>query len=217
MLSWLIRTFSSSVGKKVLMALTGLSLLGFLFVHAGGNLTFYADEDGSAFDAYAEKIGGNPLLPIAEVILAALFIAHIALGITVTLGNRAARSVNYTRRQNHGGRTAGSGTMWITGLAILVFLIIHIIDFRMQKEEGVSFAGLMRVRLSQPLGAGIYALAMIALGLHLSHAFKSALQTFGLNHPKYNELVARLSIAFGVLLGLVFISFPVYLFTGGGA
>lgn len=217
MLSWLIRTFRSSIGKKVLMALTGLCAIGFLFVHAGGNLTFYADSDGAAFDTYADTIGGNPLLPIAEALLAALFLAHIALGITVTLGNRAARSVGYARRQNHGGRTAGSGTMWITGLIVLVFLIIHIFDFRMQKEEGVSFAALMRERLSQPLGAGIYAIGVVALGLHLTHAFKSALQTLGLNHPKYNELVSWVSIGLGVLLGIAFVSFPVYLFIEGGA
>jgi succinate dehydrogenase / fumarate reductase, cytochrome b subunit len=217
MLSWLIRTFRSSIGKKVLMALTGLALIGFLLVHATGNMTFYADSDGTAFDKYAETIGGNPLLPIAELALAGLFIAHIALGITVTLGNGAARTTGYARRQSHGQRTAGSATMWITGLVILAFIILHLVDFRMQKEEGVSFAAMMRVELARPIGAMLYVIGVAALGLHLTHAFKSALQTLGLNHPKYNELVSRLSLGIGVVLGLAFVSFPIILFTGGGA
>lgn len=214
--SWLTKTLLSSVGKKALMALTGLALIGFVIVHAAGNMTLFAEPGGGALDRYAAVLEGNPLLPAAEVALAALFVAHIALGVIVTTQNWRAREGRYAVRATHGGRTWGSGTMIFTGLVILVFLVVHIIDFRLQKGEGVSFAALIGEELSRPFKAGFYALGMIALGLHLSHAFRSALQTLGANHPKYNKLITGLSIALGVVLGLAFLSFPVIVFLKGG-
>lgn len=216
MLGWLTRTSQSSIGKKVLMALTGLALIGFLVAHLAGNLTFYADADGAAFDHYAETLDSNPLLPIAEIGLLILFVAHIALGLRVTAQNRDARKQKYAIRTSHGARTPGSSTMILTGLVVLIFLVVHLFHFRLQKEEGVSMAGLVRQELSQPLGAGVYVVGMIALAMHLSHAFKSALQTLGLNHPKYTPVIEKLSLGLGVALGLGFVSFPLYVFFLGG-
>ena len=85
MLDWLKRTLRSSLGRKLLVALTGLALVGFLIVHLTGNLLIYADADGAAFGKYAAAIEGNPLLPIAEILLALLFLAHIGLAIRVSL------------------------------------------------------------------------------------------------------------------------------------
>jgi len=201
----------------VLMALTGLALIGFLIVHLAGNLTFYADADGTAFDNYAETLGSNPLIPLAELGLIVLFVAHIVLGIRVTAQNRLARKGGYAVRKAHGGRTPGSSTMVVTGLVILLFLALHLFHFRLQKEEGISFAKLMREELSQPLGAGAYLVGMIALGLHVSHAFKSALQTLGLNHPKYTPILDKVSVALAVIVAVGFASFPIFVFFGGKA
>lgn len=216
MLGWLTRTANSSIGKKVLMALTGLALIGFLIAHLAGNLTFYADSDGAAFDHYAETLDSNPLLPLAEIGLLVLFVAHIALGLRVTAQNRDARKTRYAIRTSHGARTAGSSTMILTGLVILVFLVVHLLHFRLQKAEGVSMAELVYEELSKPLGVSVYVVSMIALTLHVGHAFKSALQSLGFNHPKYTPLLEKVSLGLGVLLGLGFVSFPLYVFFLGG-
>lgn len=91
MLTWLGRVFSSSLGKKALMAATGLLLVGFLIVHLAGNLLLYSGRDGAAFDDDARKLDGNALLPVAEVGLVALFVAHITRAIRVSLENRESR------------------------------------------------------------------------------------------------------------------------------
>lgn len=216
MVCWCTRALLSSIGKKVLMALTGLALIGFVIVHAVGNMTLYAEPGGGALDRYAAVLESNPLLPAAEAGLAALFLGHLALGIAVTIENWRAREGRYAVRAKHGGRTWGSATMIYTGLVLLVFLVVHIIDFRLQKGEGVSFAGLIGEELTNEFKAGFYAIGMIALGLHLSHAFGSALQTLGLNHPKYTGFTTKLSIGLGVVVALAFLSFPVVVYLKGG-
>ena len=106
--------------------------------------------------------------------------------------------------------------MMLTGLVILVFLVVHLAHFRLQKAEGVSMAGLVRHELGKPLGAGVYVVGMIALAMHVSHAFQSALQTLGINHPKYTPLARKFSLVLGVVLGLGFATFPLYVFFLGG-
>jgi len=216
MLSWLRRTLSSSIGKKALMALTGLLLIGFLLVHFAGNLLLYAGDDGHAFTQYALAFESKPaLLYAAEVLLTALFVVHIVLGIRVTLQNREARAERYRARASHGARTPGSATMIVTGLVLLLFLLVHVYDFRLTKDSGDELVGLVRARLSGGIGFLIYTLGVVALGLHLSHAFQSALRSLGVDHPRYDRLVRGASIALGVVLGLGFLSFPLVFFFGG--
>ncbi len=217
MLSWLIRTVQSSIGKKALMSLTGLALIGFLFVHLAGNLTYFADSSGETFDHYAETIESNPLLPLAEGGLIVLFLVHIGMAFRVTLQNKAARKHRYAVAASHGGRTAGSRTMVLTGILILAFLILHLIHFRLQKDSIDSFAAAIKMELSKPLGAGAYVIGILALGIHLSHAFKSAMQTLGLNHPKYTPILEKVGLLIAVVLTLGFLSFPILVFMGGKA
>lgn len=197
------------------MALTGLALIGFLIAHLAGNLTYFADSDGVAFDNYADTLGSNPLLPIAEVGLAILFLAHIAMGVRVTFENKKARSTGYLVSKSHGARTPGSRTMIMTGIVVLGFLILHLIHFRLQKAEGVSMAALVKYELSRPFGASAYVVGIVALGVHLTHALKSALQTLGFNHPKYSPAIGLVSILLGVGLAIGFLAFPLYVFFGG--
>lgn len=199
------------------MSLTGLALIGFLIAHLAGNLTYFADAEGAAFDAYADTLGSNPLLPIAEVGLTLLFLAHIAMGVRVTLENKKARTQGYMVNRSLGGRTPGSRTMILTGILVLAFLILHLIHFRLQKADGVSMAALVKYELSQPFGASAYLVGILALGLHLTHAFKSALQTLGLSHPKYTPFIQRVSMGLGIVLALGFLAFPIYVFFGGGS
>ena len=222
MLSWLGRFCSSSIGRKWVMALTGLALIGFLVAHLAGNLTLYADDTGEAFRAYEHALESQgPILLVAEVMLLALFVTHIAMGIRVTLQNREARETPYRIRASMGESTFASSTMVVTGLLIAVFLVIHIIDFRVAKLMGAEgtadMARAVKDRLASPLGAGIYLVGITALGVHLSHAFQSAFQTLGLSHPKYTPMIEKLGLLIAVVLFVGFASFPIILFvTGGG-
>ena len=200
----------SSIGKKVAMALTGLLLIGFLVVHALGNLTLYADTDGTAFNAYAHKLESlGPLKLAAEVGLTALFVAHIALGLRTALGNREARPQRYKELAPKGGRTVASMTMIVTGLVVLVFLVIHIIDFRLADFSQVGLAALVIERLTSPIGAAIYFFGMLVLGVHLWHGFQSLVQTLGLRHPTYTGAIRNLGMVLAIAIAGLFASFPV--------
>lgn len=215
MTRWLRSTLTSSIGRKALTALTGLLLIGFLIVHLLGNLTLYSDAEGSAFGAYAQALHDlGPLLYVAEVGLLALFLGHIGLALRLALANREARRTAYRQRANHGGRTVGSGTMPITGILVGIFLVIHIVDFRVQAEGPEHLAEMVRARLSQSLGALIYIGGVLALGIHLSHAFASAFQSLGLQHPKYERAVRVSGYALAAILTLGFLSFPLYYWLG---
>ncbi|MCC7013759.1 MAG: succinate dehydrogenase cytochrome b subunit [Planctomycetes bacterium] len=200
----------SSIGKKALMAVTGLLLIGFLIVHVVGNLTLYADGDGTQFNAYAAKLEAlGPLKVLAEVGLTVLFLAHIALGLRTALENREARPERYKDLAPKGRRTMASMTMVVTGAVLLVFLVIHVIDFRLADFSKVGLAKLVMERLTSPLGAGIYLVSMAFLGSHLWHAFQSLFQTLGLRHPSYAPTIKWVGSALALAIAGLFASFPV--------
>jgi succinate dehydrogenase / fumarate reductase cytochrome b subunit len=208
---------ASSLGKKTVMSLTGLLLVGFLIAHLAGNLLLFAGDDGAAFDAYAKALHDRPaFLYTAEVGLVALFWCHIYLAFRTTLDNREARQRGYAIRQSLGKRTLASSSMFVTGAIVLAFLVIHLLDFRLNPASEQGLAQLVRERLASPLGASIYVVGVVALGVHLSHAVRSALQTLGVNHPRYERLLSRGALGLAALLFLGFVSFPLVLLTGGG-
>lgn len=200
------------------MAVTGILLVLFVIVHLAENLLLYADESGEVYDGWAGLLTANKgFLYTAETLLALLFVAHIALGVKLSLENREARRKGYRLRANHGGRTPGSATMAITGLVVLVFLVIHLKDFRFGHEEGESLAGLVKGRLGSPPGYFIYAIGALALGLHLSHGVRSVFQSLGISHPKYDGAFRILGWVVAVVVGLGFLSFPIAFWLGGNA
>src|SRR5262245_8333864 len=132
MLGWpcmnLLRYFNSSVGKKFIMAVTGLLLSGFLVVHLAGNLLLLKGE--AVFNHYAEALEANPALPIAEIALAAIFVFHIIVGLKLAFENKQARPTPYEVSASKGGKTFASLTMPYTGSLLLVFLFVHLKTFR---------------------------------------------------------------------------------------
>lgn len=199
----------SSIGRKFLMSLTGAALMVFVLAHLLGNLTLFADSSGAAFDRYAHALESNPLLPLAEVGLAVLFVVHIALGIRLALDNREARPARYKELSAHGERSLASLTMPVTGVLVLIFLVVHLIDFRLATRDPDGLAGMVVARLRTPLAALVYVVGVVALGVHLWHAFQSAFQSLGLFHPRYRELVRKGGRAFAVLVAVGFAAFPV--------
>ncbi len=213
-----VQFLESSIGKKITVALAGLLLSFFLITHLAGNLFLFFG--AKAFDGYAGMLERNPLIPAAEVGLLALFLIHIALALRARLINAAARPVGYAAYEGKGARTLGSRTIAVSGLLILAFLIIHLKSFRFIPHE-TRENDLYRVvaeTLRQPLYAAFYVVAMLGLGLHLSHGVQSALQTLGVNHPRYTPALKVLGLAFALLIALGFASIPVYFaFLNGGA
>ena len=206
----------SSIGKKIMVALTGILLSGFLITHLAGNLFLFAGE--GAFNHYAEVLESNPLLPAAEIGLLVLFLVHIVLAARATLANRAARPQGYEVYKGKGARTPGSRSMAITGTLILAFLIVHLKTLRFN-EDGET-AGMYRLTTGlflNPIYSGFYIASLLALGVHLSHGFQSAFQTLGLNHPRYTPWIKRLGLIFALLITVGFGSMPLYFgFMRGG-
>ncbi len=199
-----------------MVAAAGILLCGFLITHLLGNLLMFVG--GEAFNHYAEALEHNPLLPIAEVGLVGLFVLHIVLSVRATLANRAARPEGYQVYQGKGARTPGSRTMAITGTVILAFLILHVATFKydvgglkgqMPGQPESLFAHVLGW-FANPWYAAFYVLAVGGVGLHLSHGVQSALQTFGVNHPRYTPLIKKAGYAFAGLIFLGFASLPVY-------
>jgi len=207
-----LRTFlSSSIGQKSLMALTGIALVGFLVAHLAGNLLLFADDE--KFNAYAVALESQgALLYVAEIGLAALFVVHIALALRTASRNREARQSRYAIRRTMGRATAGSRTMLVTGVIIGVFLVVHLLDFRLSPEKNAEhLAAMVRERLDEPSGIALYVVGVAAVGLHVSHAFRSALHTLGLHHPRYVTPIRNVSIALALVFFVGFASFPVLL------
>ena len=133
---WVCNLIRSSIGKKFMVAAAGLLLCGFLVTHLAGNLFLLVGE--GAFNHYAKALEDNPLLPIAEIGLVALFVVHIAVSLTLRWQNRRARPVAYEMKVSKGGSTPGSMTMAYSGLLLLAFLLVHIKTFKFgDKGQGL--------------------------------------------------------------------------------
>jgi succinate dehydrogenase / fumarate reductase cytochrome b subunit len=210
-MSWLGKALASSVGKKMVMGLTGLLLVGFLVFHLKGNLLLLEDPQGDSFDQYVVFLKSfGPLLLVAEIGLAALFLAHVFLALRLTQENLQARKQRYVVRSTRGAATAGSLTMFYSGALILGFLMKHLYDFRFDGSFEGDPDGLVKATLSQPKHAIVYLVAAAVLGLHLSHGFRSALQSLGVSHPSWNPWLDRLGKLVAFVFAAGFAAFPIY-------
>ena len=213
-MSWLIRTFYSSIGKKLLVAITGLGFFGFLCVHLAGNLTLY--KGGTAFNAYAQKLHSlGPILIVFELGLLAFAIIHVATGIILFVQNFKARSVPYKIDRSAGGRTLSSSLMPYTGFILLAFVIFHLINFSFVDKSHQTIFEIVSAAFASPIYIIVYAFAMIVLALHIRHGFWSAFQTVGANHPRYMPVIMVLSIVVGLIFGFGFGLLPIYIWSVG--
>ena len=213
-MNWLKQTLWSSIGKKLMMAITGLSFCAFLAGHLAGNLTIYAGKD--AFNSYAEHLHSlGPLITAAELGLLLFAVIHIITGLTLYFQNITARGQRYAVNKKGGGRTIGSATMPYTGMILLVFIIMHLLNFHFVDKSETTIAQLVTQTFQYPLWVVIYILAMIAAALHVSHGFWSAFQTIGANHTKYMPFIMVFSIIFSLVVGFGFGLLPIYISISG--
>lgn len=195
----------SSVGKKYLMAATGVGLGGFLLLHLGGNSTIFFGR--GAFINYAEHLHSlGFLLHLAELALLTLFILHIYFGVTLYLANLQARPTPYTVKKNSGGSNS-SWIMPLTGSIILLFILVHLQNFHFT-DHSQPIADIVRNTLRLPALALFYLISLLALILHTSHGFWSIFQSLGLNHPNYNNSLKKGALLVSIAGGLLFILIP---------
>ena len=209
-MSWFISLITSSIGKKLLMALTGFCFLGFIAIHLIGNLTIYGGKD--FFLSYSEHLHSfGVILNIAEFGLLFLAAIHICTGIVLFFKNLTARPTRYHINKNAGGRTLSSATMPYTGLVLLVFIVYHLLDFHFVDKADTTIYHIISNTFQNPLYSGIYVLAVIIAAIHIKHGFWSAFQTVGADHVKYTPLIKGVSFVFSLIVGVGFGFIPIYL------
>ena len=218
-MSWVFAFLDSSVGRKLVMGLTGLMLVSFLVVHLAGNtLLFVGAED---YDRYAALLHAQPeLLLLAEFGLWGAFIAHAYIAFRLTKENWRARPRSY--RGFVGKRDDRIGAGWIapekwmaiSGLVVLGFTLLHVAEFKFEWGWGEELIYLTPYQqaeriLGNPLRQAIYTAGCVILGVHVSHGFQSGWQSLGVNHEKINGLIKWASFGLGILVAVGFSAFPI--------
>ena len=216
------RVFSSSVGTKLLIGLTGLALFAYLILHLAGTAVIFLGPE--AFNAYAHFLISNPLIVPIEIGLLLIFLIHIYKTVAMWVANRRARPVGYAKKELAGHtsrKSLASSTMIASGLLVALFVIVHVKQFKFGTYylvEGGSEAvrDLYRTEIEvfqNPLWIAFYVIATLLVGLHLRHGIASALQSLGLDHPKYTRRITAWGVALAVIIagGLAVIPVLVYL------
>jgi len=205
-----IKTLFSSIAKKQLMALTGLSFCGFLSIHLFGNLSIY--RGAQSFNSYSDHLHSlGVLINIAEIGLLLLALIHILLAAFLYVENWQARPVRYVMKRNAGGRTLSSSLMPYTGLYLLVFVIIHLLTFHFVDRGEQGIFQIVADVFSKPGYVVFYAFSMIVAAFHVKHGFWSAFQTLGGNHPKYMPLIRAVSLIFSLCVAAGFGFIPIFM------
>jgi succinate dehydrogenase / fumarate reductase, cytochrome b subunit len=218
--------FSSSVGTKILIGVTGFALFLYLLIHIAGNLLVFLGP--AVFNQYAYAMEErNPLLPVIELALLLVFLIHAYKTVTMFVGNQRARPVKYTLKKYAGPpsrKSLASATMIVSGLWLLAFLVVHVKAFRFSPVYPWGDGGRDLYRqemetLANPFVAGFYVLSMVVVGSHLWHGISSALQSLGADHPTWTPRVRTAGKVFAVGVAGAFIVIAVwaYLRQGGRA
>ncbi|MEZ4472017.1 MAG: succinate dehydrogenase cytochrome b subunit [bacterium] len=208
----------TTIGKKAIMAVTGVIMVGFVTAHMIGNLQAYSGRE--VFNAYAAFLHGlsGPLW-VARLVLLGSVIAHVWAAISLVRQNRAARPVRYQVKQTL-ATTYAAKVMPLGGLILVLFIIYHLLHFTTGHVAPGEFRGWQDAYhnfvtgFQVPAIAGVYVVANIFLGLHLYHGIWSMLQTLGINHPRYNHWRKRAAAGLAVVVAGGNISFPIAVLAG---
>jgi len=221
---WPVEFWSSAIGKKWVMAVTGLGLMGFVFAHMVGNLKMFLGAE--EFDAYAESLKTllYPIVPENGVLwafrvgLIVMFGLHILSAYQLTRMNHRARPVKYQSPRDYIAANFAARTMRWSGIIIGLYLIFHLGDltwgwFVPEFVKADAYNNLV-TSLSRPPVAAVYIVANIALGIHLFHGGWSMFQTLGLNSPRYNGARRAFAATFAVVVAGMNVFFPIAVLTG---
>lgn len=208
----------TSIGKKVLMGLTGLFLISFLVVHVGINSLIFLNDSGETFNAGAHFMSHNIVIRVMEIGLFAGLITHIFQALILTLENRKARPVGYAKIDGAANSSWYSRSMGILGSLLLIFLVVHLAHFWIDtkiavfsNQEHNTFLQMKEV-FSHWWAVAIYVFGVIALCYHLLHGFQSAFQSLGLNHKNYTPLIKKVGIWYSIIICLLFAAMPICMY-----
>jgi succinate dehydrogenase / fumarate reductase cytochrome b subunit len=209
--------FQSSLGKKLVMGITGLFLITFLVVHCGINACIFVNDGGVTFNAAAEFMGTNLFIRAMEIVLFIGIIWHILQALMLTLSNNKARPVKYAVSNGNANSKWYSRWMGLLGTLILMFLIVHLSHFWVKTRftglgHNLTLFDTMKITFSQAWVVLLYSAGMVSLAYHLMHGFASAFQTLGWNHPKYTPLVKKVGIGFSILIPFIFALMPIAMY-----
>ena len=231
-MTWFGSFYKSALGKKAVMALTGIVFWGFVLGHMLGNLKVFAGQ--AAFNQYAEWLRdlAYPAIPhegvlwIARVVLLVALALHVHAAVALTRMNRAARPKGYARRDVQQADWASRTMRW-SGVALFGFIVYHILHFTtgqahhdfqapLETAEGVQHFAYQNLTSAFEIGwvAALYVVAMLFLGLHLYHGLWSLFQSLGWNHPRFNRWRRAFAVVFALVISLGFLLVPVSVFAG---
>lgn len=215
---------TTTVGKELIVGVTGILLVVFILGHLAGNLLLIAGPE--AFNGYAEKLHSlGELLWLARIGLIVAFVAHISMAISLARASAAARGTQrYEVEKSVGRKTAATRLMIISGVTILAFVLFHIYDFTLTGDtegdrsiiidindtESMGLYGVVFNSFANPLRSLFYIIAVCGVGLHLSHAIASVLSTLGVLTEKSTDKAELAAKVIGVIVAVGFSSIPIY-------
>lgn len=222
--------FKSSIGKKIVMGLTGLFLISFLLVHCGINACIFFNDNGETFNKAAHFMGTNLFIRTAEIGLFLGLLIHIIQGLVLTYQNNKKRPIKYAVNAGNQNSKWYSRSMGLLGTLLLIFLIIHMGDFWTHSRVPGLVGGLPEVEYDGVVYHDLYAkmveefkevfvvilyvISMFSLGFHLLHGFSSAFQSLGINHSKYNPMIKSVGFGFSIIIPLLFALMPLSIYFG---
>ena len=213
--------FTSSLGKKYLMGLTGFFLIIYLIVHASINAMIFYNDGGERFNAAAFFMSRNFFMRFLEIGLFAVFILHIIQGLLLWKQNRAARKINYYKKNFPREIKWYSRYMGWLGTFLLLFLIMHLYHFWLGTKNEMYFHGPeinlyaeMREVFTNPVIFILYMIGLASLLFHLLQGFQSAFQTFGINHKRWTPIVKGVGVFYSIIICLLFAAMPLAFMAG---
>lgn len=211
--------FTSTIGRKQLVAIGGLGFALFLFTHMAANMLILFDP--KAYNIYSHKLISNPLIYVAELGLLALFVGHMVFALILTMKNYCARDKKYAVSPRGKARaSARSKTLWFQGLIILVFVILHLITFKFGTYYDVTYDGetmrdlhrLVIEVFQSPTYVVWYLICLVLLLAHLSYGVSSVFQTFGFYSEKNTPIIKAVGWIYSIVVVAGFISQPIYVY-----
>ena len=228
--------FTSSIGKKITMGLTGIFLMTFLIVHCAINSMIFFKDGGETFNHWAHFMGANLIIRTVEIGLFAFLLLHIVQGLLLWKQNRSARPAKYIVNKPEANSKWYSRSMGLLGTLILIFLVMHLYHFwtpsrfgglaniRPLEETNLNeynnqsvlnlYQEMLLVFQNNLLVVVVYTLGVISLFWHLLHGFQSAFQTFGINHKKYTPIIKAAGTWYSIIICVLFASMPLAIYLG---
>ncbi len=213
--------FTSSIGKKIVMSLTGLFLIIYLIIHASVNAMIFYNDNGETFNRAAYFMAHNFFIRFLEIGLFAGFLIHIIQGLVLWTQNRAARKISYNKRDLPGKIKWYSWRMGILGSLLLLFLVMHLSHFWAGTKNEMYFSGPqvnlyneMKEIFTNPFLFTLYMLGLASLLFHLLQGFQSAFQTLGINHRRWTPIVKGIGVFYSYVICILFAFMPIAFMAG---